>query len=295
MMINILLLLSVIFWGLSFIGTKMALEFLTPSEIIMVRLLLALIVLLSVKRIRKTKFNFKRSDLILIIIVSLLFGFHVILQAFGLIYTSATNTAWLIATVPVFIAIASRIVLKENLDGRKILGIFIATLGVMLLISKGNFENLSWLQSVGDWIILFTCITWTVYTIITRKLTQVYNPLSVIVAIIIIPAVGLTLYTMITTPLSKFVNLPYHIVLILLGLGVICAGLAQWIWLEGITRKGAIKAGVYIYFEPVVTTLAAMPILGETLNIAGFVGAGLILGGVYLVERRNNKEIKVRV
>ncbi len=294
-MINILLLLSVIFWGLSFIGTKMALEYLTPSEIITVRFLLGLLVLLFVKRIRKTKFNFKRSDLTLIIIVSLLLGFHVILQAFGLIYTSATNTAWLIATVPVFIAIASRIVLKENLDGRKMLGIFIATFGVMLLISKGNLDNMGWLQSVGDWIILFTCITWTVYTIITRKLTQVYNPLSVIVAILVIPAVGLTLYTMFTTPLSKFVNLPYCIVLILLGLGVICAGLAQWIWLEGITRKGAIKAGVYIYFEPVVTTLAAMPILGETLNIAGFVGAGLILGGVYLVEKRNNRKIKASV
>ncbi len=291
-MINILLLLAVIFWGLSFIGTKMSLEYLSPSEIISIRFLLGLSVLLIVKKIRKINFNFKRSDLALIITVSLLFGFHVVLQAFGLIYTSATNTAWLIATIPVFIAIASRIVLKENLSRRKMIGIFIATLGVMLLISKGNLDNLGWLQSVGDWIILFTCITWTIYTIITRKLTKVYNPLSVIIAILIIPAIGLTLLTMISTPVSKFINLPYHIVLILLGLGVICAGLAQWIWLEGITKKGAIKAGVYIYFEPVVTTLAAMPILGETLNIAGFVGAGLILGGVYLVERQNNKKIR---
>jgi len=291
-MINFLLLLSVIFWGLSFIGTKMALAYLTPSEIITVRFLLGLSVLLIVKKIRKINFNFKRSDILIIIIVSLLFGFHVIIQAFGLIYTSATNTAWLIATVPVFIALASRFVLKENLSRQKMIGIFIATFGVLLLISKGNLDNLSWLQSVGDWIILFTCVTWTIYTIISRKLTQAYHPLSVIVAILLIPAIGLMFYTMMTTPLSKFINLPYHIVLVLLGLGVICAGLAQWIWLEGITQKGAIKAGMFIYFEPVVTTLAALPILGETLGLTGFVGAGLILSGVYLVERQNNKMIK---
>ncbi|MCP4704435.1 MAG: DMT family transporter [candidate division Zixibacteria bacterium] len=290
-MINILLLLSVIFWGLSFIGTKMALEYLTPSEIISVRFLLGLSVLLFVKKVRKAKFNFKRSDLLIIISVSLLFGFHVTLQAFGLIHTSATNTAWLIATVPVFIAIGSRIVLKENLNKRKIIGILIATLGVMLLISKGHLDNLNWLQSVGDWIILFTCVTWTVYTIIIKKLTKSYNPLSVMVAILLIPAICLIIYTLITTPISKFVTLPNHIVFILMGLGVICAGLAQWVWLEGVNRKGAIKAGVYIYFEPVVTTLAAIPILGERLNVAGFIGAGLILTGVYLVERNNNKKI----
>ncbi|MCP4703950.1 MAG: DMT family transporter, partial [candidate division Zixibacteria bacterium] len=232
-----------------------------------------------------------RSDLLIIISVSLLFGFHVTLQAFGLIHTSATNTAWLIATVPVFIAIGSRIILKENLSRRKIIGILIATLGVMLLISKGNLGNLSWLQSVGDWIILFTCVTWTIYTIFIKKLTKSYNPLSVMVAILLIPALCLIIYTLITTPISKFVTLPNHIVFILLGLGVICAGLAQWVWLEGVNRKGAIKAGVYIYFEPVVTTLAAIPILGERLNMAGFIGAGLILTGVYLVERNNNKKI----
>ena len=291
-MINILLLLAVIFWGLSFIGTKMSLEYLTPSEIITIRFLLGLSVLLIVKKVRKINLNFKRSDLKMIIIVALLFGFHVVLQAFGLIYTSATNTAWLIATCPVFIAIASRIVLKENLNRRKVIGILVATFGVILLISKGKLGNLGWLQSVGDWIILFTCITWTIYTIMTRKLTKSYNPLAVMVAILIIPAICLSLFTLSTSPLHKFIDLPYHIVLILIGLGVICAGVAQWIWLEGITQKGAIRTGVYLYFEPVVTTLAAMPILGETLNIAGFVGAGLILGGIYLVERQNNKKIR---
>ncbi len=291
-MINIYLLLAVIFWGLSFIGTKMVLEYLTPSEIIAVRFLLGSSVLLSVKTWRKIKFDFRRSDLGLIVFVSLFFGFHVILQAFGLIYTSATNTAWLIATIPVFIAITSRIILKEYLNSQKIIGIFIATFGVILLISKGNFENLGWLQSVGDWIILFTCITWTIYTIIIRKLTKVHNPLSLMVAILIIPGACLVLLTLVTTPIERFFNLPYHILLILSGLGIICAGLAQWIWLEGITQKGTVRAGVYIYFEPVVTTLAAMPILGETLNIAGFIGAGLILGGVYLVESQNNKKIK---
>lgn len=288
-MINVFLLFAVIFWGLSFIGTKMALDYLTPSEIIAIRFFLGLLALTIVKYFRGIKFEFKNEDIKLLIGVSLLFGFHVLVQAFGLIYTSATNTAWLIATTPVFIAVASRLFLKEDLNLRKIAGIITAFIGVILLISKGNFGNLGWMQSIGDWIILFTSITWTIYTILTRKLTSRYNPLAVIIAVVFIPVAILVPYTLITSPISKFMNLPMHIVFVLLGLGIICAGLAQWVWLEGINRIGTIRAGVYIYLEPVITTFAAIPLLGEKLNFAGVIGAVLILGGVYLVERRNNK------
>ena len=57
-MINLLLLLAVIFWGLSFVATKMVLQFLSPIEIIAIRLLLGIPVLYLVLKFKK-----KKSDL----------------------------------------------------------------------------------------------------------------------------------------------------------------------------------------------------------------------------------------
>ncbi len=288
-MINIWLLLAVILWGMSFIWTKMALEYLTPSEIITVRLVLGLAALLGVQAFKKIEFHFERTDLGLIAAASVVFGIHLILQAVGMVYTSATNTAWLVATIPVFIAVASRFILKEDLNRWKIFGIAIATMGVLLLISKGNLSNFGWLKSIGDWIILSSSITWTIYTILTRNITNRHNPLTIIISLLIIPTVILSIYTLSFTPFSKFSELPVNIILILLILGILCAGLLQWIWLEGLAKKGAVGTGVYIYIEPIVTTLAAMPILDESLTVISGIGAVMILGGVYLVERQKNR------
>ncbi len=285
-MINFLLLLAVIFWGLSFVATKMALQYLNPFEIIALRLLLGAPVLYLIVMAKKIDISFKKNDIAILLMTSIVLAVHFLIQAFGLIYTSATNTGWLIATIPVFIAILSRLFLKEKVSPVKLLGILIATVGALFLISKGKLTTLDWLKSVGDWLILSSCVTWAIYTIITRDLTRRYHPLAVTLAILIIPALLLNAYCAYTTPISKLLELPLKIIGALVFLGVFCLGLAQWVWLEGLSRKGATEVGVFLYLEPVVTTIGAIPILGEKTGLMGFVGAILILVGVYVVQRR---------
>jgi drug/metabolite transporter (DMT)-like permease len=285
-MINFLLLLTVIFWGFSFVATKMALVYLSPVEIIALRLLLGTPVLYLVILYKKVDISFKKSDYLIILMAAAILAVHFLIQAFGLIYTSATNTAWLVATIPVFIAIMSRAFLKEKLSAIKLIGIAVATLGVLLLISKGKLNSLGWLSSVGDWIILSSSITWGIYTIMTRNITRRYNPLAVSMAILIVPALILNGYAALTTPVSKILSLPLGIILALIFLGVFCLGLAQWFWLEGLSRKGATEVGVYIYIEPIVTTMAAIPLLDEKLTLFTIIGAVMIVAGVYLVQKK---------
>nr|MBN2278244.1 DMT family transporter [candidate division Zixibacteria bacterium] len=285
-MTNLLLLLTVTFWGLSFVGTKIALDYLTPPEIIALRLLLGFPVLYLVMRRKGLKISFDGRQGLIIIAASLLLGVHFVIQAIGLIYTSATNTAWLIATIPVFIAILSFFFLKERLTWKRITGILTATLGVLLLVSDGHLNNLDWLESVGDWIILGSCITWSAYTILTRNISRVINPLSLSVSILLIPMLLLTLYLIAFTPFEKLTGLPVSVILVLIFLGVFCLGIAHWFWLEGLSRKGATEVGVFLYIEPVVTTVAAGSILGEKISIFLALGAALIVFGVYLVQRK---------
>ena len=285
-MINLLILLTVIFWGLSFVATKLALQYLDPFEIIALRLLLGAPVLYVAILTKKIDLAFRREDYLILMAASGILAVHFLIQAFGLMYTSATNTGWLIATIPVFIAILSRIFLKEKITRIKVFGILIASLGAILLISKGDLSSIDWLKSGGDWLILLSCVTWAVYTIITRDLTRKYSPLAVTLAILIIPALILNAYCAYTTPITKLLELPPKIILALAFLGVICLGLAQWIWLEGLSRKAATDVGVFLYLEPVATTLGAIPILGERLTVFGVIGAVLILFGVYVVQRK---------
>jgi len=83
-MINVLLLLTVIFWGLSFIATKMALQYLTPVEIIAIRLLLGAPTLYLVVLIKKIEIKFKKVDYFILLVASVVLSLHFLIQAFGL-------------------------------------------------------------------------------------------------------------------------------------------------------------------------------------------------------------------
>jgi hypothetical protein len=49
-------------------------------------------------------------------------------------------------------------------------GIAVATLGILLLVSRGDIASLGWLRSTGDWLVLASAHTWAVYTVVTRDL-----------------------------------------------------------------------------------------------------------------------------
>jgi drug/metabolite transporter (DMT)-like permease len=286
-MTNILLALTVVFWGLSFIATKMALDYLTPIQIIALRLILGTPVLYMAALAKKSKMRFRNKDFFAITAASITLGIHFLIQAVGLKYTSATNTAWLIASIPVFIAVMSALFLKEKLSPLQISGIAVAAVGIFLLISKGRLNALLSLTAAGDWIILSSAITWGIYTILTKRLSGVHNPLPLSVGVLILPTLLLNLYAAATTPITTLLALPLKIVAAIIFLGIFCLGLAHWFWLEGLSRKTAAEVGAFIYLEPIITTIAAVPLLNEKLTIFSAIGAVLIIAGVYLAQTRN--------
>ena len=287
-MVNLILLAVVILWGVSFVGTKMALAYLSPTEIIAIRVVLGVLSLRVILLFKKTRLSPGRGDMSILLLSSVVLGFHFWIQAVGLNYTTATNTGWLIATVPVFIAIASTLFFRERITTRRAIGIALAAAGVVLLVSRGRLYRLDWLQSFGDWLILVSCITWTVYTIVTRNISRRINPLALTYYLLIPPMLFLVAYCLGTSSVDTFVSLPLSIILVLIFLGVFCLGVAHWLWVEGLARKGATDAGMFIYLEPLVTTVVAVPILHEQVGLFTAIGAIMIVVGVYIVERRSS-------
>jgi drug/metabolite transporter (DMT)-like permease len=117
---------AVFFWGLSFIVTKMALKEVHPFTLLTLRfgmggLLLLLFQLQKDKRFLKA---FSSKDWFSIIFLAIVgVSGHTLLQAYGLLYTTAINTGWIVAIIPIFITVAARFFLREPITLRKIGGI----------------------------------------------------------------------------------------------------------------------------------------------------------------------------
>ncbi len=288
MLPRLLLLLAITIWGWTFVATKIALDHLTPIEILGFRFIIGAPVLYVIMRAKNLRLSFSSAGRKRVALGALIMLGHLWMQAYALKFTSATNTGWLIGVTPLAMAAMAYLVLKEKIGRNTVIGIAIATFGIALLVSKGDLANLDWLSSYGDWLILLTTLTWALYTIIIRDVSRTHNPLPVTLAVIV-PGAALTfLYMLFTTDWSKMVLLPIEVIVALLFLGALGTAVALWIWQYGVAKLGAARAGMFLYLEPLATTALAVPYLHEHFGWAGALGGALLLAGVYIGERKKN-------
>ena len=97
--------------------------------------------------------------------------FHQWLQSTGLITSQAITTGWIVASMPIFIAILGWLVLKEKLNLLQSLGILLAAFGVLLIVSHGNLNALvsGKFGEPGDILILISAPNWAIFTILSRR------------------------------------------------------------------------------------------------------------------------------
>src|SRR4030042_3697101 len=163
---------AVIVWGVSFIATKIALRDLAPVTVVWIRFGIGVIIL-GIATALRHQFAFpKRKELLYFAVLGFLgITFHQWLQSTGLVTAQASTTAWIVATTPVFIAIFSRIFLKERLSWLQISGIFLAAVGVLLVVSKGKLNTLfgNSFGEPGDILIMISAPNWALFSILSRR------------------------------------------------------------------------------------------------------------------------------
>jgi len=80
---------------------------------------------------------------------------HTLLQSYGLLYTTAIDTGWIIAVYPIFITIGAGCFWGRFITRRKVAGIALGFLGVFLIVSKGkcSFSLFESASTFGDLLI----------------------------------------------------------------------------------------------------------------------------------------------
>jgi drug/metabolite transporter (DMT)-like permease len=214
---------------------------------------------------------------------------HTLLQAYGLLYTTAINTGWIVAIIPIFITIVARFYLGEPITIRKIGGIIFGFSGVFLVISKGVFSLsiFGFGSTFGDFLILISTLTWTAFTVGGRGFLSRFPPLAAITPIMIVGCLVTLPFTWLKWEWDILFHLSLSGWMSVLFLGIFCSGLAYLFWYSALEKKDSSIVGMYLYLEPFVTLIGAYLFLNEEIKWITLMGGGMILLGVYLATRKN--------
>ncbi len=280
--------LAVVFWGASFIATKIALRELAPVTVVWLRFGLGLLVLGAATRFRRQGGRPDRRELPYFALLGFLgITFHQWLQSNGLVTAQASTTAWIVAATPVNMALIGWLVLGERLRLDGWLGILTAALGVLLIVTRGHLAQAFHgdLGAPGNRLILISTLNWAVFSVLSRRGLQTH-PATRMMFFVMLFGWGFTsLHFALTQSPAPILALSPAGWAAIAFLGFACSGLAYIFWYDALQALPAAQVGAFLYLEPLVSTALAAAILAEPLLPAMLLGGLLILFGVSLVNR----------
>jgi drug/metabolite transporter (DMT)-like permease len=281
---------AIIIWGLSFIATKIAIEEVHPFGLMALRFGIGalLLSLIQFSRDRRLLRVLSVRDWVQVFLLALVgIAGHNLIQAYGLLHTTAINTGWIIAAQPLFITLSACLFLSEPITLRKITGLFLGFFGVSLIITQGDFSPavFRWSSSFGDFLILFSAVTWTLFTVGGRSFLSRFPPLAAITPIMSVGFLMSLLVSMLRPQWNIRVHLSVAAWASVLFLGIFCSGVAYFFWYSALDKKDSSSVGMYLYLEPFFTLLGACVLLGETASWITIAGGGVTLAGVFLATR----------
>lgn len=267
-------------WGGGFIASDMALETMTPSQIVTVRFFIAAICMgaIGFKEIKTIK---KEEILCGFLLGTALFaGFA--FQIIGLQYTTPSKNAFLTAVNVVMVPFITWIIIKVKIQRNSILGAILAIAGVGLLSLDNNLS-----LGMGDALTLLGAVGFAFQIFLTGIYVKRYSA-SVLNFMQMVTAFILSLMYLVITGQTNF-DASGKSWLSVLYLGLISTTLAYLI--QTICQKyvDETQSAIILSMESVFGTLFSVLILHEHLTKRMLLGCVLVLVAV-LISNASNQE-----
>lgn len=281
----VLVLITALIGGSVPVFMKIILKIIPPFSFTVIRFLLALIILIPLISIKKLilKNNSK------IVLVSLFATLNIILFSLAIRITSASIGQIIYTTVPIFSLIFSRVILRQQIKFKTIIGIILSLGGVLLIIVLPLFEKAVVLESniFGNLMILIAAISYSLYGVLSKPMQKNYKPIEITLLFILVTLLS---HSIIAFPEIKQVNNWYPNISIMLMGAVFYVGLFgtafYYLLTQFVIKKASpIIASTILYLQPAATIFWAVLLLHETITPIFIIGTIVTLFGVWLASR----------
>lgn len=272
--------------GFSFMFVKIALTEASPLDTLAHRFTIAFVFATIPILLKKARIKITMKSILPILPLALLYPtLFFTFQVFGLVYTTSSEAGIIQATIPIFTLILATIFLKEQSSIWQKFFIFLSVAGVIYIFTM-NGLNVEAYSFKGALLILLSALSSACYNVLARKLTKQYSLFTLTYVItffgfISFNGIAITNHLMeksLTHFFSPFLSLEF--VGAVLYLGVLSSLCTSFLSNYALSKIEASKMSVFSNLATLVTIIAGVIFLNETLHYYHLIGATVILIGV---------------
>lgn len=283
--LGILGLLTVtIIWGGGFVASDMALETLTPFQIMAIRFLIAAVIMTLLGR-KQIKTITKEEVKCGFWLGAALFGGFA-LQIIGLQYTTPSKNAFLTATNVVLVPFIALVIYNKKIAVKSLVGAVMALIGAGILSLNSDLT-----LGIGDALTLVCAVCFALQIFLTGEYVGKIRP-TVLNFLQMATACGLSFVGLILAGDFGFYA-SMKSILAVLYLGVVSTTITYL--LQTVSQKyvDETKSAIILSLEAVFGTVFSVIILHESITVRMILGSGLILLAVIVSQLPSAQEKKV--
>lgn len=292
--------IGAICWGVSFLSTKSALDFLEPIQVMAARMTIAIITFGIFTLTGIVKMNFKGKSIKGLLVLSFaqpcLYGTF---EIFGIDFTTASESAIILSMVPITVTVLSAIIFKEKIRILTAGFVVLSFVGVIVTV-MGDFSASG--KIIGYIFLLLAVLCAAVYTMVSKQISENFGPMEIT---FVMTAVGFlffnTLNFIMGYGIEAYVLTVQNPELLypILFLGIVCSVFAFIAYNHLIGKVPAYKASTLSLSLLTVTgVIVGVLFRDEAFTLYKAAGLVMILAGVIGASRpekisaRNNNGLK---
>ncbi len=281
---DLMLLATVTLWAANFAVSKYILSNgFRPLAYSSVRYASAAVIFTAITFPWERTLRIARRDLPLVGLAIALLIANQLSFVYALDFTTATTTALLFGTLPIFTALFSRLVGVERLNLRFWIAAVLSFGGVVLVTigSGGDLSGDLW----GDLLAVSGAATWAAYSVAIAPLMRRYSPFRLSAVLLFAAFVGLAL---LGSPQLRDQGFDLG-ALVWLGFAFAVVGplvITNLLWFTAIDRVGPSRSALYANLQPFLAAIIALLLLSESLTKLEVAGGLAIGAGIVLARRQ---------
>lgn len=280
------LMTSVLFSG-SYVAGKYTTLDLGPLTTTLLRYLVALVFLaLLLPRYKRRALALSRRDVALAVLLGLfgIVGYHYFFFL-SLRHTEVANTAIINALSPVMTSVAAALAIGERLGRRNYLGIVVAFLGVLLLLSRGDMGAILAVRfNLGDLLMLLSVASWMIYALLVRTMVDRYSGFTLTFYATLFGVLLLFVLAPQESPLQSVAQISRASLLSVLYMGICGSGLGYLLYNLSIREIGPTRTSSFVYSViPILVAGLAWSFFRQPITPIMVLSMVLILAGLHLM------------
>jgi len=273
-------------FGLTFLFTKQALNYVSPMGLIAYRFLVAWLLFALLLLFKIVKLEFPKKMFKYLILTSIFQPvIYFIAETYGLMYIGSGEAGLMIALIPIFVTLLSGLILKERPTKIQYLFIVLSVAGVMIIqLNQLGSSSEHWL---GYLLLFIAVLAASFFNISSRHISKEVTPVT---STFMMTSMGALIFNIIYLiqlfikgETSRYVTNLMHIELIMpiLYLAILASVVAFFLVNFTLKYIPAHVSSIYSNISTVIALLAGLIVLDEHLYYFHYIGAIMIICGVY--------------